>query len=217
MLNYPMSYNPFEYKTTTPQAAYKDAATLAIDVIQGLVLAAAVIVLIYLFFIIPTQVDGLSMDPTFKDNQIMLTNRFIQLVGGPDGLIKNYNYQRGQVVVYKRPGRSDLIKRIIGLPGEKVMVKDKSVWINGIKLTEPYIDKNLKPTNPGSFIAEGQEIVIPENHYFTLGDNRINSIDSRDSSVGFVHRNQLRGQVFLSITVNMGFIQVPQYPELAVK
>jgi signal peptidase I len=189
--------NPFDY-TTGSVAPSASGSKRIVDVLQIVVLIAAVLVVLYLFFIIPTQVNGQSMERNFLNDEVLLTNRLLQIAGGPSGLVKGYDYQRGDVVVFMRKDEPDLIKRIIGMPGERVMIKNNHVWINGVELREDYIPED-KPTQPGTFIAHGEEKVVPAGSYFALGDNRINSIDSRTASVGFVKREQLRGGPFLRI------------------
>ncbi len=188
------SANPFDYtsNTSTTNKALKTASPLAgiIGALQVLVVVAGFLVVIYLFFIIPTQVSGQSMERNFFDGEILFTNKLIALTGG--------NYSRGDVVVFGREGKPDLIKRVIGLPGETVKVQGSRVFVNGVMLAESYISDD-KPTAAGSFMPEGLERVVPEGNYFCLGDNRINSLDSRDASVGFVRREQLKGGPFLRV------------------
>lgn len=202
-----MGDNPFDYTSAPTSRGPK-----LIDVLQFVVLGAAVMVVLYLFFIIPTQVDGQSMERNYFNDEVLLSNRLLQLVGGPKGLIKSYDYQRGDIVVFMREGQPDLIKRIIALEGERVMIKGNRVYVNGKLLPESYIPAD-KPTAAGTFIAEGEEKVVPAGSYFALGDNRINSKDSRSADVGFVKREQLRGAPFVRILPlgKFNFIQRPVY------
>jgi signal peptidase I len=188
------SANPFDYYTnsSTANGALKATSPLAgiIGGLQLLVVVAGFLVVIYLFFIIPTQVSGQSMERNFFDGQVLFTNKLIALTGG--------NYSRGDVVVFGREGKPDLIKRVIALPGERVKIQNNRVFVNGVLLAESYISDD-KPTAAGSFMQEGVERVVPEGSYFCLGDNRTNSLDSRDASVGFVKREQLKGGSFLRV------------------
>jgi signal peptidase I len=208
-----MSANPFDYTNSNENKSKGDTFSSILDFLQYAVLIVSVFVVLYLFFIIPTQVDGVSMSPNFKNDEILLTNRLIAIAGGSN-LIQSYNYQRGDIIVYTRTDKPDLIKRVIGLPGESVMIKDNSVFVNGQKLTESYINPQEKPTEPGTFIAEGEEKIVPPNSYFTLGDNRTNSIDSRDARVGWVERDQIKGSPFVRL-IPPKIISRPDYPLLS--
>ena len=108
------------------------------------------------------RVDGFSMNPTLQNGEYILVNKLAYKTGKP---------QRGDIVVFMFPMNleEDLIKRVIGLPGESVIVKDGVVSINGTPLKEPYI--NAAPFYNG-------EWQVPEGQLFVLGDNRN---DSRDS------------------------------------
>lgn len=109
------------------------------------------------------RIEGHSMDPTLHEGQYLLINKFIYRLEEP---------QRGDIIVLHFPGdrRRDFIKRVIGLPGDRVEIKDQEVIVNGTVLEEPYAQ--------GETIPDGRWRV-PEGHYFVLGDNRDRSSDSR--------------------------------------
>jgi len=160
--------------------------THIIEFIQTLVVFAAIGTAVYLFIAQPHKVSGSSMYPNFKNNDYIITNKI------------GYDFekpQRGQVIVFKNPRdlSQDFIKRIIGLPGEKVKVQDGHVYINDQMLPEPYLPKDLT-TMSGAFAQEGQEIDVPADNYFVMGDNRPASSDSREW--GFVTRQEIIGQAF---------------------
>jgi len=139
------------------------------------------------------QVQGPSMNPTLASGEFLWVNKatYFQLdhqfvLGGP---------QRGDIAVLRSPDQGDdvdLIKRVIGLPGDHVLVEHGRVLVNGQALDEPYVRFPASYTYP----ADGQSIVVPEGHYFVLGDNRANS---RDSHMGwFVPADNLIGRAFVS-------------------
>jgi signal peptidase I len=99
-------------------------------------------------------------------------------------------------VVFKAPNdkEKDYIKRVIGLPGSTVSIKDGNVYVNGIKFDESKFLKSTVKTYPGAFLAEGQEITVPQDSFFVLGDNRSYSSDSREW--GFAKKSDLIGISF---------------------
>lgn len=142
------------------------------DLIETFVMAGAIFVVVYFFLVQPHQVTGNSMIPNFEDGEYLLTDKVSYHFRPP---------QRGEVVIFKAPQNQekDFIKRIIALPGEKVKLEKGEIFINQEKLEENYLPSST-PTLPKSLISEGQEVVIPLDEYFVLGDNRQFSSDSRD-------------------------------------
>ncbi len=144
-----------------------------VDTIQTLLLAASIFLVIYAFIARPFQVSGESMYPTFQNNEYILTN----LIGLRMGPLK-----KGDVIVFKAPTEvdKDFIKRVIGLPGDQIMLQDGFVYINGVKDDESSYLKPEVRTYGGAFLQEGQTITVPDGEYFVMGDNRQNSSDSRE-------------------------------------
>ncbi|HVT00831.1 MAG TPA: signal peptidase I [Patescibacteria group bacterium] len=166
---------------------FKVIYTILIDLVETLVIAAAIFVVIYAFLFRPFQVNGQSMFPNYHNGEYILTN----LIG-----LKLGKLNRGEVIVFQAPidKDKDYIKRVIGLPGDTVMVKNGNVYVNGIKLDESsYLPPDYK-TYGGSFLTEGQQITVPQNSYFVMGDNRSFSSDSREW--GFVTTDKLIGKSF---------------------
>lgn len=161
---------------------------LLFDLIQTLVIAGAIFVVIYAFLFRPYQVNGHSMDPNFSNGEYVLTN-LITLRMSP--------LKRGDIVVFVAPPdkEKDYIKRVIGLPGDKVKVSGGDVYLNGQRLDQSsFLPPGVK-TNGGNFLGEGEEVVVPEGQYFTMGDNREFSSDSREW--GFVTKQAIIGKSFL--------------------
>jgi len=172
------------------------------DFLQGIVAIAAVMVMIYLFVMSPQEVSGHSMEPNFQNGDYILTNKIIYKMAEP---------QRGDIVIFKSPTNKDIdyIKRVIGLPGETVMLKDQRFYINGNLLEERY--EYNKPVFGGSFLKDGVEIIVPEDHYFVSGDNRPGSSDSRE--FGPISKYDFIGKAFLRYwpTKSAGLIPVAHY------
>lgn len=161
---------------------------IIIDLLETFVIAGAIFVIIYAFLFRPFQVNGQSMFPTFHDKQYVLTN----LIG-----LRFGELDRGDVIVFKAPEEEDkdFIKRVIGLPGDSVSVKDGKVLVNNVVLDESaYLPANLR-TSSGYFIQEGEVKTVPEGELFVLGDNRDFSKDSRE--FGFITRDSVIGKSFV--------------------
>jgi signal peptidase I len=155
----------------TPQGRFLGAAGRFIfEVAKVVLVALAIIIPIRVFVIQPFQVNGESMAPNFSDRDYLVVDEISYRFREP---------QRGEVIIFRFPrDRSQFfIKRIIGLPGETVRIKEEGVFIvrngNEEKLDEsPYLD-------PPIHTGQVQEVVLAENEYFMLGDNRGASSDSR--------------------------------------
>lgn len=169
-----------------------------VEILQTVMFALAVSIFVYLFLAIPNQVEGKSMYPNLDTSQILLTNKFLQIAGGDGHVIPNYDYRRGDMVVFQQPGNPDLVKRVVGLPGERVKIRDGQVLVEGNVLVEEYLPAGTR-TAGGAFLPEGVEKRIPNDSYMVLGDNRNNSRDSRTVEVGFVQRKYLKGSPFLRV------------------
>lgn len=140
------------------------------------------------FVISSVEVDGTSMYSTLDDGDKALTDALFYKMG---------KINRFDIVIIKmNSGRYEgqkLVKRVIALPGETIEYKDSTLYINGKVVKEDFIGKDAK--NATSIV----ETVVPEGHYFVLGDNRENSADSR--SFGFVEKSEIVGRGLLRFMV----------------
>jgi signal peptidase I len=158
-----------------------------LDIIQVIVFAMAIFLFVYLLILQPHKIKGASMSPNYPDGEYLLTDKVTYRFKEPS---------RGDIIVFKAPtgNGEEFIKRIIGLPGERISIKNGTIYINNQKLEEPYITKDIK-TNGGAFLPEGEEVVVPEGKYFVVGDNRLHSSDSR--IWGFVPKEKITGRAWL--------------------
>lgn len=166
---------------------FKFIGNLFLDFIETLVMALSIFVVVYLFFFQPHQVKGNSMYDTFIDGEFLLTNKISYRLGQP---------QRGDIIIFKAPTNEeyDYIKRIIALPGEKIMIKNNRVYINDQLLNESsYLETNQN-TRTGYFLREGQQLQLEEASFFVMGDNREHSSDSRDW--GLVPKQNIVGKAW---------------------
>ena len=147
------------------------------------VIVVIVVILIKVYVVTPIRVNGKSMEPTLYEKDIMILNKTAYYFNEPE---------RFDIVVVNMPDEY-LIKRVIGLPGEKVEIKDNKVYINDELLEEEYLQNEL--VYDDFTLQEIGYETIPENMYFVLGDNRENSMDSRE--IGLVSKEQIQGKIFM--------------------
>ena len=144
-----------------------------------------------------TVVIGQSMERTLFDGDNLIVDKISYRFRDPE---------RFEVVVfpYLYEEKTYYIKRVIGLPGETVRIEDGTIYINGVPLNENYGVEKIK--NPG---RASEEIVLGEDEYFVMGDNRNNSKDSRDPSVGNVKKSDLIGRAWLRLFPfdSIGFVK----------
>ena len=174
-----------------PLVATMKIGNFILEFIQSIVLALSVFVLLYLFVAQPNQVKGSSMVPNFTDGEYLLTDKVSYEIGKP---------QHGDVVVFKAPpsepcsaDECEYIKRVIGLPGDRVMVKNNKVYLNGAELNQFWLPADFV-TVPGAFAQEGVEVIVPPDQYLCFGDNRSYSRDGRE--FGTIKRSSIVGKAF---------------------
>ena len=186
----------------------KKIGIFLLDMIQTVVLALSIFVIIYLFLVQPHQVKGISMFPNFHNGDYLLTDKISYRFNTP---------QRGDVIVFKAPPSEpcaeiecEYIKRIIGLPGDKIKVQNGYIYINGQKLKEAYLPKDLTSSN-GSYLREETEQIIPPDEYLPMGDNRNQSRDGRE--FGPIPRSSIVGKAWLRYwpMKNSGLIEKIKY------
>lgn len=129
-----------------------------------------------------TRVTGSSMEPLLRDGESVLVNKLAYRKKEPD---------RFDVIIFRYLYKEDeyYIKRVIGLPGETVQIRDSVVYIDGERLSDPYGSQMIEEAGRAA-----EPVVLGENEYFVLGDNRNHSSDSRGMDVGNVRRVQILGK-----------------------
>lgn len=149
-----------------------------VDTLETIAVALSLFVVIYATAAQPHKVQGESMMPNFQNGNFLLTDKVSYRFHEP---------KRGDVVVFHYPNdrRYDYIKRVIGLPGEKIKIEDNQITIyneehpDGFVLDEPYIPDTMT-TLGKKFASPGKIVPIPQGEYFVVGDNREASSDSRE-------------------------------------
>jgi signal peptidase I len=177
-----------------PQQPAADAApshtSTASSLLRELVEVVVLAVILYFgisFAVQAVHVEGLSMFATLDDNDYLIANKIDYRLHAP---------QRGDIIILRPPtdNSKDFIKRIIALPGERLLISDGIVYINGHKLDEPYLPEAWTTLNNWGG-PDGE--VVPPNDYFVMGDNRNRSQDSR--IFGFIGRDRIDGRAWFRI------------------
>jgi signal peptidase I len=177
---------PAEPKPAPPRKMARPGPSVLRQTFQCLcvgVLALASYLIISQYFVTTVEVVGSSMVPTLRNADHYLLNRWVYHFRQP---------QRKEVVVLRDPsGSCFAVKRVIGVAGDSIYLKDGFIYLNGKKLDEPYLPKNTPTFANGS--ARDQMIFCGKDQFFVLGDNRMNSADSR--SYGPVPRQNILGLI----------------------
>lgn len=174
------------------QATYRRPASALIrEIIETLLLT------FFIFFIVNSlvgryRIDGNSMNPTLLNGEYLLISNFAYRLDDP---------QRGDIIVFRHPrSELNLIKRVIGLPGDTIQVQNGVVSVNNVPIDEPYIQ------SPPTY---GSSWVVPDGQYFVLGDNRNNSSDSH--AWGFLPADHILGKAMFVYWPPSEWAKVPHY------
>ncbi|MGH2532776.1 MAG: signal peptidase I [Thermomicrobiales bacterium] len=203
-------------------ARRRPARNFAVEIFKTALLAAII------FFgaravILPYEVEGSSMTPNLRDHERVLVNQtvyyhfdlndLLNLLPGVDREGERVVYpfhapERGEIVVLEPPLSSDkpYIKRIVGLPGESIAIRDGRVFVDGVALAEPYLDGISTRCAGDQHCAIDH---IPDDHVYVLGDNRGNSTDSR--GFGPIHVEDIVGKAWFSNWPLDDFGPLPDY------
>ncbi len=158
---------------------------LIIDSLK-LIIVIIIILFLMLYVVSVTQVVGSSMSPTLKDEEVLILNKF---------QYRFFDIKRGDIVSLDYEDTKYLIKRIIGLPGETVKIVNNQLYINDKIYEEEYLANDL---NYDDFsLTDLGYSKIPEDMYLVLGDNRENSLDSRE--IGLIKKEDINGKISLRI------------------
>ncbi|HHY83614.1 MAG TPA: signal peptidase I [Clostridiales bacterium] len=185
-------------------AFLKKAGRILLEWVEILAVSFILAVVINLFVIQPVKVEGSSMMPTLQDNDFVILSRISKTL--------NLDLKYGDIVVIDRrtdrkrsilddigdlgffsrvDNRNLLIKRVIGLPGDTIEIRDGGVYRNGERLDEPYLMED-------TMYGREETYTVPEGHVFVLGDNRNNSMDSR--VIGPIPMDNIKGTMVLDIS-----------------
>jgi len=154
------------------------------------IIVIVLVAVVFTFVVAFQTVAGNSMNPTLKEGEVLLVSKF------------SHKYERNEIVTVVVNGKS-YVKRVIGLPGEKVEYMNDVLYIDGIGYREDFLNDGVK-TNNFLFVDICNEKdcpngVIPDDMYLVLGDNRPESDDSRNPKFGLVQKSQIKGKVFFRL------------------
>ncbi|WP_307269107.1 signal peptidase I [Peribacillus sp. V2I11] len=161
--------------------------------IKAILIAVILAFLIRTYIFAPIVVDGESMMPTLQDHERIVLTKFGTNID---------NIDRFDIVVFHATVDKDYIKRVIGLPGDHIEYKDDTLYINGKAYEEPYLDKYKNQMEAGVPLTESFKLedisgsmTVPEGQLFLMGDNRQNSLDSRE--IGTISVDEIVGKANL--------------------
>ena len=185
----------------TPRLVSKRPLGCLFEVVETLVLTIIIFLVIQNFVAQPYRIEQMSMEQTLEPGQYVLIDKLSP---------RWADYARGDVVVFWPPDTAHdvpFIKRVIGLPGDRVEIKDGLVYVNGVELDEPYVFEG-----PTEASVLGDVIVVPPGSYFAMGDHRSDSTDSR--VFGFVERDDIIGRALVRYWPLDTFtvLRTPTYP-----
>ena len=157
------------------------------------IITIGVMIFVFVFIVAVQPIAGNSMSPTLEDTELSLVSKFTYKISNP---------KRNEIVILWKDNKS-YVKRIVGLPGENVKYLNGYLYIDDKPFRETFLDESVVTSN---FMFEDicsledcPNGVIPEDKYLVLGDNRPQSMDSRDNTFGLVDKSELKGKVFARI------------------
>lgn len=152
-----------------------------IEWIKSLAIAGLLAIIIHTFLFAVVIVSGPSMETTLHNNERLIMNKMVYNFNDP---------KHGDIIVFHATENDDYIKRVIGLPGDTVEYRNNQLFLNGEPVDEPYL-------NDSTYTNDYEPLILPEGSYFVMGDNRLNSTDSR--IIGPISEDQIVGRVSLLI------------------
>lgn len=213
------------HSTPAPTAPY--AVRTAVKEVLETVLYIVLVFIIVRSVVQNFKIEGASMEPSLHSGQYVLVNKIVyfhfdlnaplRLLPGNQELEPRVIYpfhmpQRGDIIVFEYPlnVQKDFIKRVIALPGETIEIRDGRVYVNNLLLDEPYLQGASTFCNSGSACSAGP-VTVPPDTIFVMGDNRLNSSDSREWDALPLHRVIGQAWVLYFPLSDFGLVPTPEY------
>lgn len=180
------------------------------EYVEALIWAALIAFVVTTFIVQAFKIPSGSMLETLQIGDHLLVNKFLYGLKRPfsdEYLVRGKNPERGDVIVFRYPKDPslDYIKRIVGIPGDTLEMHKKVLYRNGEPVVEPYV-QHSQPEIMLQRRDSWGPLTVPEDHYFVLGDNRDDSMDSR--FWGFVERKAIRGKAWIIYWSAQGFSHI---------
>ncbi len=157
------------------------------DWIESFGIAVIIIFLLKAFVFFPTKVEGASMQPTLFEGDKVIVSKIVTYT---------HLYSRGDIIILKTD--ASYVKRIIGLPGDLIEMREDALYVNGSVQAEPYLERNQKKAHHlmMNFTENFGPLTVPDGKVFVMGDNRLQSRDSRNG-LGLIEKKNIVGKVEL--------------------
>jgi signal peptidase I len=207
-----MTAGPGETTAVAAPSRRAQAMRGALEIVETLVLTLVIFFLVHTFVAQPFRVEQTSMERTLLPDQYVLIDKLTP---------RWAPYERGDIVVFEPPASwrdgagAPFIKRVIGLPGDRVDLQDGFVLVNGVQLDEPYVFRRDGEPEPTRANGSGTSWHVPDGSLFVMGDHRAASADSRE--FGPIDVGSVLGRAVLRYWPldTFGSLPRPSYPELA--
>lgn len=167
---------------------FEDPIKESISWMRVIFLTVLIVLVSRHFLFEPVAVHGESMMPTFEDDDKVM-------------LVKIYAIENFDMIVFTAPNGVNFIKRVIGIPGDRISMENDQLYVNGKAKAEPYLDNNRKIAEQqglSRLTEDFKEFTVPAESYYVLGDNRLNSKDSR--VLGFISQDSIVGEVKIRLS-----------------
>jgi len=155
--------------------------------IKSIGIAILTTIFITTFVFSSAEVKGQSMSPTLEEGDRLIIKKY-------EVVLNTEDYKRGDLIVFESPSENDdqyYIKRVIGLPGDKINILNGKLYINDLEIEEPYIGKDTSTES----LAFGVNYVVSENELFVMGDNRLPGKSNDSRSFGSVSQEKIEGKI----------------------